>query len=168
MGLAVKQPTTTARTFDAELTPASAHSPLLVLPAIPAHATVDVRGVGAVLQVVTAGCRQGGLERGRPRLVSLRESPDLLGGQAEVSNYCLKRSARIDALEKPLPDFGGKPSLCFSSPPAPLRVSVRLTAGRASTAAFPSRVRAMSVPLPHSRQSIGITAPRPLDRIPRS
>src|SRR4029450_1178407 len=33
-----------------------AHSPLLVLPAICAYATVDVRGVGAALQVVAADC----------------------------------------------------------------------------------------------------------------
>ena len=57
-----------------------AHPPLLVLPAIPANAAVRVRGVGAMLQVVTAGCGQCGLERGRPSLVGLGESPHLLGG----------------------------------------------------------------------------------------
>ena len=62
----------------AKLTPA--HSPLLVLPAIPAHAAVHVCSVGAVLQVVTAGCGQCGLERRRPPLIGLGESPHLLRG----------------------------------------------------------------------------------------
>jgi hypothetical protein len=50
---------------------------------------------------------------------------------------------RIYALEKSLSDFGGEPCLRIDSPTRPFRVSVRLTAGRASTAARPSRTRAM-------------------------
>jgi hypothetical protein len=45
-------------------------------PAHPPH----VRRVGAVLQVVPAGCGECGLERGRPSLIGLGESPHLLRG----------------------------------------------------------------------------------------
>jgi hypothetical protein len=58
----------------AKLTPA--HPPLLVLPTLPTNAAVHVCGVGAVVQVVAAGCSK----RGRPPLVGLGESPHLLRG----------------------------------------------------------------------------------------
>jgi hypothetical protein len=58
----------------AKLTPA--HPPLLVLPTITAHAAVRVRSVGAVIQVVAA---DGG-QCGRPPLIGVSESPNLLRG----------------------------------------------------------------------------------------
>jgi hypothetical protein len=51
-----------------------------------------------------------------------------------------------------VPCSTGEPRLRPGSPPAPLSVSVRLTAGRASTATLPSRVCAVAVPRPHARQ----------------
>jgi hypothetical protein len=130
-----------------------AHPPLLVLPAVPTRTPVHIGSVGAVLEVVTAGCRQCGLERGRPLLVSLGEPPYLLRGQAEVADHSLKRNACTDALEKPPPDIGGEPCLRPGSPPASFRVSVRLTARLASTATSPSRPRAVPYPCPHARQA---------------
>jgi hypothetical protein len=114
-----------------------------MLPAVPAHTAVDVRGVGTVLQVLAAGCRQGGVQLHRPFLVRFGETPHLLRCQAEISDQSLKRSARIDAIEKPLSDYGGEPCLRFGSLAASFSVSVCLTARGASTAALPSRVRAM-------------------------
>jgi hypothetical protein len=44
---------------------------------------VDVCGVGAMLKVVTAGCRQCGFQLLGPFAVGLGEPPDLVGGQAD-------------------------------------------------------------------------------------
>jgi hypothetical protein len=43
------------------------HTDALMRPTVAADASVHVGGIGAVLEVVPAGCGQGGLERRRPR-----------------------------------------------------------------------------------------------------
>jgi hypothetical protein len=48
-----------------------------------AHTTRDIGGIGAMLEVVPAGCRYGGLKRCRPFMVGLGEPPHLIGSQAE-------------------------------------------------------------------------------------
>ena len=55
----------------------------------------------------------------------------------------------MDAVEKLLPDFGGKLCLRICSFAGPFSVSVRLTAGGASTATRPPGTRAVAVRRPH-------------------
>jgi hypothetical protein len=48
----------------------SRHPDTLVLSTIPADIASHVRGIAAVLDVISAGCRQGCLNPGRPHFVS--------------------------------------------------------------------------------------------------
>jgi hypothetical protein len=57
------------RSRRSDLGPDPAQPPPLMVSAVPAHAAVHVRGVGAVLEIVTAGCGEGGFQRCRPGLV---------------------------------------------------------------------------------------------------
>ena len=74
----------------------------------------------------------------------------------------------MDAVEKLLPEFGGEPCLRIGSFAGPFRVSVRLSAGGASTATRPPRTGAVAVPRPHRRQGSDITArPSPIFSVPK-
>ena len=55
------------------LKPVSYHPLLLMLPALDADTARDIRRVGAALEVVAAGSRQGSLQRRRPPRVGLGE-----------------------------------------------------------------------------------------------
>ena len=72
-GLAVKQPTSTARTFDAGLLPVHSPTDALVGPTVAACAAVHVGSIGAVVDVVAAGCRQGSFQLFGPFVVGLGE-----------------------------------------------------------------------------------------------
>ena len=61
---------------------------------------VQVRGVGAVPEVVAAGCYQGGLNRSGPLVVSLGQPPHLIGGQAEITEHGPERLAAVDRIEE--------------------------------------------------------------------
>ena len=76
-----------------------------MLPALAADAAGHIGGVGAVLEVIPTGCRQGGLERCRPFPVGLGETPDLIGRQAEVAQYRPERLACVDRIEELLPNL---------------------------------------------------------------
>ena len=71
-GLAVKQHTSTARTSGAGLAPVPSHTDALMRSTLAADAAVDVRGVGAVLEVIPTGCRQGSLQLLGPFLPGCR------------------------------------------------------------------------------------------------
>ena len=51
--------------------PLVGHADALVLPTVLADTARHVGGVGAVLEVISACCRQRGFERGRPLFVGL-------------------------------------------------------------------------------------------------
>ena len=58
-----------------------AHPNLLMHSAVAADAAVDVRSIGAVLEVISAGCGQGAVQCRRPLLVGFGEPPYLTGGR---------------------------------------------------------------------------------------
>jgi len=58
--------------------------------------------VGPVLEVVSTGRYQGNIEGCRPFLVGLREPPDMVGGQAKVTEYRPERLAAVDRATSPL------------------------------------------------------------------
>jgi hypothetical protein len=82
------------------------HTNALVGSALAADAAVRVGGASAVLEVVSPRCRQGGLKRSRPVLVGFGESPNLVGGQAEVADGGLEWFACVDGSEELLPQLG--------------------------------------------------------------
>jgi hypothetical protein len=58
-----------------------------MLATLGADAALDVRGVGAVLEVVAAGRSQCSLKRRRPLVVGLGEPPDLVRRHVEVAEH---------------------------------------------------------------------------------
>jgi hypothetical protein len=78
-----------------------------MLPTLTANTAVHVRGGGAVPEVVTAGCCQGGLQLLGPFLVGLGEPPHLIRSQAKITQYLPERLAPIDGVKELLPYFGG-------------------------------------------------------------
>jgi hypothetical protein len=56
-----------------------------------------------VLDVVSTGGRQCGVELLRPLLVGLGESPDLIRGEAEVTQHLPERLTGVDRIEELLP-----------------------------------------------------------------
>jgi hypothetical protein len=79
------------------------HPDPLILPTLAADAAAHIRRRGAVLEVAVAGCRQGGLQIGRPLLVGLGESPDLVRGEAKLTEHRAERLATVDRIKKLLP-----------------------------------------------------------------
>ena len=71
--------------------------------ALTAHASPHICGIGAVLEVVPAGCRQCGLQYLQPFLVGLGEPPHLVGSQAKIAQYLPERLAAVDRIEELLP-----------------------------------------------------------------
>ena len=57
-----------------------------------------------MFEIVPTRCRQGLLERRRPFLVGLSQSPHLVRGQAQVSEHSPKGLAAVDDLQE-LPAF---------------------------------------------------------------
>jgi hypothetical protein len=78
-----------------------------------ACAAVDVSRVGAVLEVIPTGCRQGSLQLLGPFLVGLGEPPHLIGSQAKVTEHRAERLAVVDRVEELLPHLYGEPRLCI-------------------------------------------------------
>jgi hypothetical protein len=70
-----------------------------MVPALAADTAVHLRGIGSVLEVVPAGRRQGRLQFLGPFLVGPGESPHLVGGQAEVTQYSPERLAAVDGIQ---------------------------------------------------------------------
>ena len=127
-GLAVKQPTSTARTSDAGLAPVPSHTDTLMRSTLAACAAVDVSRVGAVLKVVPAGSHQGSLNRSRPLFVGLSQAPNLVRGQAKVSERSPERLTVVDAIQE-LPTFlHRQPFLCPPPEACPGGLVLRFTA----------------------------------------
>jgi hypothetical protein len=114
-----------------------------VLPTLPADTTRHVGAVGAVLEVVPAGCRQGGLQLLRPFPVGPCESPDLVRHRAEVAEHLPEWLAVVDRVEELLPHFDWEPLLRSDSPASSLVVGMRSTALGAVASGVPARVGAV-------------------------
>jgi hypothetical protein len=56
-----------------------------------------------VLEVVSAGCRQGSIQLLGPFLVSLGEPKHPIRGQPEVTQYRPERLPRVDRIQELLP-----------------------------------------------------------------
>ena len=70
----------------------------LVLPALFTDAATNVRGCGAVLEVLSASYRQCSIQRGRPRLVGQGKLPNL----TKITNRIPEWLPRIDLVKEPL------------------------------------------------------------------
>ena len=68
--------------------------------AVAAHAAVQVRGVGAMLQVFSAARRQGGIQLLGPFLVGPGEPKDPIRGQSEVADHRPERLPRVDSVQE--------------------------------------------------------------------
>jgi hypothetical protein len=88
---------------DASSVPFSGHTDALVGPTLDAVTAVHVRGIGAVLEVIPARCRQGGLKLLGPFRVGLGQPPDLIGSKAEIAQYLPERLVAVDRLEQLTP-----------------------------------------------------------------
>jgi hypothetical protein len=75
--------------------------------AFAANTPRHIRGISAVLEVIPAGGRQGGLELVRPFRVGPGQPPHLIGSQVKIAQYLPERPAAIDRLEELLPRLGG-------------------------------------------------------------
>jgi hypothetical protein len=69
-------------------------------PTLAADAAVHVRGIGAVLEVNPARCCQGAIQLLGPFRVGFGESPNLVGGHAEVADHRAERLAVVDRVEE--------------------------------------------------------------------
>jgi hypothetical protein len=127
------------------------HTDALVRSALAADASLRICGVGAVLGVGLAGCRQGGLQRLRPLLIGPGQSPHLIGSQAKISQYLPERLAAIDRIEELQPYLGWEPLVRSGSSTGPQVVAVRPPTEGAVTPAVPPRICAVRGP-PHSRE----------------
>jgi hypothetical protein len=81
------------------------HPLALVLPALSADAAVGVSGIRTMLEVVPAGCRQGGLETLGPFRVGLSQPPHSVGGQAKIAKGHSERLAAVDHVEELTPQL---------------------------------------------------------------
>jgi hypothetical protein len=64
------------------------HPDALMLPTLTTDTAAHIGGVGAVLEVLSAGCRQRSLKLLRPFAVCPGQPPHLVGSQAKIS-ICL-------------------------------------------------------------------------------
>ena len=112
--------------------PIRRHPDALMLPALTAHTSLHIRGVRAVLEVIPAGGRQGGLQLLRPFRVGSSQPPNLIGSQVKIAQYLPERLTGVDRGQELLPQLDGKPCLCSGAPPGSLCVVVRTAALRAA------------------------------------
>jgi hypothetical protein len=94
-------------TGEARLAAVLGHPSPLVLPAVLADTARHLGGVGPVLEVAAAGCRQRSLEFCRPLLVGLGQSPHLVRRHAKVTEHRAERLAAVDRVQELVPDLGG-------------------------------------------------------------
>jgi hypothetical protein len=66
--------------------------------AFAANTPRHIRGIGSVLEVDSTGSGQSGLQRYRPSLVSLGQSPHLVRCQSKISECRRERLARVDRI----------------------------------------------------------------------
>jgi hypothetical protein len=88
-----------------------AHPNLLMHSAVAAHAAVQLRGIGAMLQVVPAARRQSSIQPLPPLLVSPGEPKHPIRGQPEVTEHRPEQLARVDSLQELQPHLDGQACL---------------------------------------------------------
>ena len=113
------------------------HTDALMGPALAADAAMRVGGASAVLEVVSPRCRQGGLKRSRPVVVGLGESPNLVGGQAKVTEHGPERLAAVDRVEELLSHLDRESPLRLPPEAGPRSVVLGLAASGAVTSLIP-------------------------------
>ena len=74
-----------------------------MLPTLAANTAAHICGIRTVLKVILTGCRQSGFQLLRPFPIGLGEPPNLVGGQAEVTERRAERLAAVDGVEELLP-----------------------------------------------------------------
>jgi hypothetical protein len=102
-----------------------------------ADTAADVCGIRAMLEVVPAGCRQGGFQLLGPFVVGLGESPHLIGSQAEDAEHSPDRLAAVDRIQQLLPHLDRELLLRLTPKACPRCVVLRFTAPVAVTV-FPA------------------------------
>jgi hypothetical protein len=98
---------THAHSGDVGLAPTSGHPDALVGPTFAANTSLHLRGVRAVLEVVSAGCRQSSLQPLGSFRVGLGQPPHLVGCQVKVAEHPAERLAAVDRFQELLPYLGG-------------------------------------------------------------
>jgi hypothetical protein len=114
-----------------------------VSPTFTANTSVCVCGVGAVLEVVSTGCRQGSLQLLGPLLISPGQSPHLIGSQAKITEHRTEWLPAVDRVEELLSHFGGEPLLSSGSAASSLVVAVRAAAQIAPAPGVPACIGAV-------------------------
>jgi hypothetical protein len=105
---------------------------------------VEVRGIGAMLQVFSSACRQSSLELLGPLVVGPGEPEHLVRGQPKITEHRTERLPRIDRINKLLPYLDGQACLGSGLSPDSLGVAVRSPAvGAYSRCASALRCRAL-------------------------
>jgi len=118
-----------------------------------------VCGIRAMLEVVPAGCRQGGFQLLGPFVVGPGEPPHLVGGQIEFVERRPKRLAAVDRNEKLLAHLDRQSLLRVASEPCPGGVVLGLAASVAVTAFQPAGQGAMGrLTAPAAALRIGLVA----------
>jgi hypothetical protein len=69
-----------------------------MLSAFFAHAARDIGGIGAVSEVVPTGCRQRSIEGSEPFIVGLGQSPDLVRGEAKITEHSPEGLASVNGV----------------------------------------------------------------------
>ena len=83
-------------TGEARLAVVLGHPSPLVVPAVLADTASHICGIGAVLEVAAAGCRERSLEFCRPLPVGLGQSPHLVRCQSKISECRPERLTSVD------------------------------------------------------------------------
>jgi hypothetical protein len=94
-------------TGEARLAVVLGHPSPLVVPAVLADTASHICGIGAVLEVAAAGCRERSLEFCRPLPVGLGQSPHLVRRHTKVTEHRGERLAAVDRVQELVPDLGG-------------------------------------------------------------
>jgi hypothetical protein len=113
-----------------------------------------MRGVGAVLQVVPTGCRQGSIQLLGPFLVSPGKPKHPIRGEPEVTEHRPERQPRADRIQELLPHLDRKPLLRSGTSPGSLGVAMRPRQRVHLHPAVPAGRRAMPC-LTHHRNASG-------------
>lgn len=83
------------------------HPHALMLPALAANTSRHIGGISSVLEVVPPGCRQGGIKRCRPLVVSFGQSPYLVRCQSKLLKCRPEWLNGVDRIEELLAQLDG-------------------------------------------------------------
>jgi hypothetical protein len=81
-----------------DLAAAPRHPYALVLATLLADAAGNVRGIGAVLEILPAGRRQRSIEGCQPFIVDLGQSPNLVWAQAKTTEHSPEGLASVNRI----------------------------------------------------------------------